>query len=216
MGVAPSDAAVRAVNVPVRGQPAHLPAALSMQKFMATPLSAQLKFSFVMTPRFCRQCVTTLELADNCWTHAMDISGYAVRDVDSGRVLFTPSRYPTVELHELQFAPTGQDGDPQQARANVKVHHVTGAFCPPSTARRQTAAPSGSWTSTASRGPLDAQRRHQRRRRVSVKRHQPTINVLTMLRIKFVKPGRGESLLAQVGDPHKGGKRGVGCRGMWR
>ncbi|KAE9034087.1 hypothetical protein PR001_g9878 [Phytophthora rubi] len=70
-GEALSDAAVRAVEAPVRGEP------------------AQWKISFVMRPRFYRRCVTTLELTDNFWTHTMDISGYAVREVDSGRVLFT-------------------------------------------------------------------------------------------------------------------------------
>uniref|UniRef100_M4BBP8 Tubby C-terminal domain-containing protein n=1 Tax=Hyaloperonospora arabidopsidis (strain Emoy2) TaxID=559515 RepID=M4BBP8_HYAAE len=62
--------------------------ALSMQKFLATPLAAQWKFPFVVNPRFCRRRVTTFELADNFWTHAMDIHGYAVREVDSGRTLF--------------------------------------------------------------------------------------------------------------------------------
>ncbi|KAE9030756.1 hypothetical protein PR002_g9801 [Phytophthora rubi] len=42
-----------------------------------------------MRPRFYRRCVTTLELTDNFWTQTMDISGYAVREVNSGRVLFT-------------------------------------------------------------------------------------------------------------------------------
>ncbi|KAE8963628.1 hypothetical protein PR002_g29233 [Phytophthora rubi] len=63
-------------------------AALSMQKFLATPLSAQWKFPFVVNPRYCRRRDTTLELTDNFWTHAMDINGYGVREVDSGRVLF--------------------------------------------------------------------------------------------------------------------------------
>ncbi|KAI9909799.1 hypothetical protein PsorP6_010587 [Peronosclerospora sorghi] len=61
---------------------------LSMQKFLETPLVAQWKFPFVVNPRFCRRRATTLELTDNFWTHAVDANGYAVREVNSDRVLF--------------------------------------------------------------------------------------------------------------------------------
>ncbi|CAI5718279.1 unnamed protein product [Hyaloperonospora brassicae] len=61
---------------------------LSMQKFLATPLAAQWKFPFVVNPRFCRRRVTTFELTDNFWAHAVDANGYAVREVTSGRIVF--------------------------------------------------------------------------------------------------------------------------------
>ncbi|KAF4320962.1 hypothetical protein BBO99_00005089 [Phytophthora kernoviae] len=62
--------------------------ALSMQKFLATPLAAQWKFPFVVNPRFSRRRVTTLALTDNFWTHTIDIGGYAIREAESGRILF--------------------------------------------------------------------------------------------------------------------------------
>ncbi|KAF1785461.1 Tubby C-terminal-like domain [Phytophthora cactorum] len=58
-------------------------------------LAAQWKFPFVVNPRFCRRRVTTLELTDNFWTHTIDINGYAVREAESGRVLFRV--IPTIE-----------------------------------------------------------------------------------------------------------------------
>ncbi|KAG7394994.1 hypothetical protein PHYBOEH_004396 [Phytophthora boehmeriae] len=62
--------------------------ALSMQKFLATPLAAQWKFPFVVNPRFSRRRVTTLALTDNFWTHTIDIGGTAIREAESGRILF--------------------------------------------------------------------------------------------------------------------------------
>ncbi|KAE9226915.1 hypothetical protein PF002_g13967 [Phytophthora fragariae] len=200
-------------------------AALSMRKLSAMPLSAQCKFSFVVRPRFYRRCVTTPELTDNVWTHTMDINDYAhlmVHHQQSARVICIrvivarPQRVdiqPREELHELQFAPTGQNGDPQQARANVQVHHVTGACYPQSTARRRTVAPSGSWTSTASPWLRDDSNTTSYDVCLG-KRRQPTTKVLITLRVKFVKfvPGRGEPLLAEVDNPHTGGKSGVGMR----
>lgn len=63
-------------------------AAYSMQKLLFMPLPAQWRFPFVVNPRFCRRRFTTLELTNNFWTHALDIHGYAVREVDSDRTLF--------------------------------------------------------------------------------------------------------------------------------
>ncbi|KAE9300375.1 hypothetical protein PR003_g22760 [Phytophthora rubi] len=192
-------------------------AALSMRKLSAMPLSAQCKFSFVVRPRFYRRCVTTPELTDNVWTHTMDINDYASARVICIRVILArPQRVdiqPREELHELQFAQTGQNGDPQQARANVQVHHVTGACYPQSTARRRMVAPSGSWTSTASPWLRDDSNTTSYDVCLG-KRRQPTTKVLITLRVKFVKfvPGRGEPLLAEVDNPHTGGKSGVGMR----
>ncbi|TDH69377.1 hypothetical protein CCR75_009341 [Bremia lactucae] len=72
---------------------------LSMQKFLATPLVAQWKFPFKVNPRFCRRRTTTFELKDNFWTHTINVNGYAVREVDSGRTLFRVM--PTIEGQAL-------------------------------------------------------------------------------------------------------------------
>ncbi|KAE8971073.1 hypothetical protein PR003_g28200 [Phytophthora rubi] len=155
-------------------------AALSMQKFLATPLSAQWKFPFVVNPRYCRRRDTTLELTDNFWTHAMDINGYGVREVDSGRVLFRV--LPAI------------DGEAADGRTKwlvdeygIPVAHMTLRDDP-------------------NAASFDV---------CLGKRRQSTAKVLTTLRVKFV-PGRGEPLLAEVDDPHTGGKSRVGCHGMWR
>ncbi|KAG3102798.1 hypothetical protein PI124_g13734 [Phytophthora idaei] len=155
-------------------------AALSMQKFLATPLAAQWKFPFVVNPRFCRRRVTTLELTDNFWTHTIDINGYAVREAESGRVLFRVM--PTIE-GELSDGRTKWLLD----EYGIPVAHLTHRDHP-------TAA-----TYDVCLG----------------KRRSPQPKVLTTFKIKFV-PGRGEPLLAEVDDPHTGGKSRIGCHGMWR
>ncbi|EEY68700.1 uncharacterized protein PITG_19016 [Phytophthora infestans T30-4] len=155
-------------------------AALSMQKFLATPLAAQWKFPFVVNPRFCRRRVTTLELTDNFWTHTIDINGYAVREAESGRVLFRVM--PTIE-GELSDGRTKWLLD----EYGIPVAHLTHRDHP-------TAA-----TYDVCLG----------------KRRSPQPKVLTTFKVKFV-PGRGEPLLAEVDDPHTGGKSRIGCHGMWR
>lgn len=153
--------------------------ALSMQKFLATPLAAQWKFPFVVNPRFCRRRVTTLELTDNFWTHSIDIGGYAIREVESGRVLFRVM--PAIE------------GEPADGATKwlideygIPVAHLV-------------------HSSDESAASYD----------VCLGRRRQNPKVLTTLVIKFV-PGRGEPLLAEVEDPHTGGKSRIGCHGMWR
>ncbi|RLN91489.1 hypothetical protein BBJ28_00025527 [Nothophytophthora sp. Chile5] len=155
-------------------------ASFSTQKFLATPLTAQWKFPFVVNPRFCRRRVTTFALSDNFWTHAIDINGFAVREVDSGRVL-------------LRVLPA-VDGEPADGctkwlldEYGIPVAHLT----------------AGNHVSAASYNVCLGKRR------------QPQSRVLTTLEIKFV-PGRGEPLLAEIEDPHTGGKSRIGCHGMWR
>ncbi|CAH0475443.1 unnamed protein product [Peronospora belbahrii] len=155
-------------------------AALSTKKFLATPLTQQWKFPFVVNPRFCRQRVTTFELSDNFWMHAIDINGYAVRDIDTNRVLFRVM--PTIG-GEVSDGWTKWLVD----EYGIPVAHMT-------------------------------QRDHPGAAAYDVcigNRRQPEPKVLTTFVINFVS-NRSDPLLAEVDDPHSGGKSRVGCHGTWR
>ncbi|KAE9221322.1 hypothetical protein PF005_g7146 [Phytophthora fragariae] len=166
-----------------------------------------------MSQRFCRLRETTLELTDNFRAYAMDIIGYAAsaRVVPIGDILARPQRvdFQTAgraavrtdwprrwdpASSRLRTSPTFYwrglpviDGEAVDGRTKwlvdeygIPVAHLTLKDDP-----------------NASRYDM-----------CLGKRYQPMTKVLTTLRVKLVKfvPGKGEPLLAEVDDPHNGGK----------